>query len=229
MTKFTHALVLSGAALLVLGMATGAKADLTSGPFTSTTYTHATDFPGGASISLPQFNMPGTTLTQVYLTVYGSITSNIDVTAGPSGVSGGKTFTDVQFIVTDPGLNISLGPDPNTAKYSFALGPNGTASSGPLNGSGSDSGSSPYTSSSVLAEFTGAGSIVLPVSTDTTTNISYTSGNATTSQTTDASVYGVVTYSYIDGVAPTPEPGSVALFSTLIGSGMLLRRRRRTK
>ena len=70
-----------------------------------------------------------------------------------------------------------------------------------------------YTSSGILAEFTGLGNIVLPTSTQTYTNISYTSGNVSTTNVTYAGTAGQVTYTF----TPVPEPSTFAL----LGAGAI--------
>lgn len=225
--KLTNLLSLSGTASVLLGLMSIAQANTTT-PVTSAPYTGLTDFPSGATVSVPKFNPALGILSEVDLIVSTSITSNITVTAGASGAVG-KAFTDVQVTVSDPASLIAQGLDPNTSKYSFNLGANAVAHSGNLAGSGSEpvSGYDAYTTTAILNEFKGGGNITLPVSTVTTTNLSYTSGNATASQSTSATVTATVRYVY-SPVATTPEPGSIALLSAsvLSGTGLYLRRRR---
>ncbi|MCX5633771.1 MAG: PEP-CTERM sorting domain-containing protein [Phycisphaerae bacterium] len=93
----------------------------------------------------------------------------------------------------------------------------GSVTSGTLTKSGSSY--DIYTTPAILSAFSGTGNILLNASTFTSTWLHFTSGNATASQVTDASLNGTVTYDYT-----IPEPATITLLCA--GAFALLRRKK---
>lgn len=155
------------------------------------------------------------TLTSVKLDLSSSSSTVITVSSTTNATGWAKT--EVILDVQDAGLNLNT-PTIDMLSPAFTFtNLNGSATSGALvkNGSSSDT----YTSSVILTEFTGIGNILLNASTSTETLLSFTSGNATAQQTTNASLTGTVTYEYT-----VPEPMTIGL----LGMGGLAILRRKT-
>jgi hypothetical protein len=111
--------------------------------------------------------------------------------------------------------------DANSPAFNYSLGAGQGVTSGLLTKSGNDGGNT-YTTAPVLAEFTGPGTIVLPASTFTQTLLANTGGNTTSSQITDASLTGTVTYDYI----AVPEPSTIGLVVVGLLGALTIRRRK---
>lgn len=193
----------------------------TQGPLTTTTPIPSTATDWTLSLAFPQFNPALGILQSVQLDLSGAFTTTITVTNDALTSSSGTAKTEVQFTVQDGGSNlIAPSLDLLSPVFNYSLLAGGSTSSGPLAQTGLASNT--YTIPAVLAEFTGAGSFVLPATTFTQTLLANTGGNTSASQVTSASLTGSVTYTY----NPIPEPGTLAL----VGCGLLglaIRRRAR--
>jgi hypothetical protein len=154
----------------------------------------------------------------VQLDLSGSMSTVITATNHSPGPSSGEVYTHLQVTVQDSGLNLSS-PEIDlvipTFYYTLAGGQSLTSGTLTQNGSSSDL----YTDFMILSEFTGPGTIVLDANTYTETSLIYTGGNIEVNQTTDASLTGNVTYTYI-----IPEPATIGLLS--LGSLMILLKRK---
>jgi hypothetical protein len=202
-----HRLAIVGLVVLCIGMATQAKADLVSGPFTTTTPIPSTLTDWTSSLSFPQFDSSLGTLTSVELSLTGHFSTVITVTNVGSSSSTGTAKTEVQVTVQDSGGNLLIPElDLFSSNYAFTNLPAGQyITSGTINKSGGSS--DVYTSPAVLAEFTGPGTIVLPAATYTQSWIAYSGGNSLAAQVTNADLTGSVKYTYI----PVPEPSTILL------------------
>jgi hypothetical protein len=142
--------------------------------------------------------------------------------------SHGSVFTQSQYSVTDPLANSLLSPTVNTTSFVYNLAPGQSVTSPALLGSIGATGT--FTDAPTLSQFTtnGAGSIYLPVTTNTITFTANTGGNTASGQVTTANATGTVTYNYISN-GNVPEPGALALISAGAVSGFFIIRRRRRK
>lgn len=180
------------------------------------------------TLALPQFNPALGTLNSVSFSFNAGMSTTLTVqNQSPSLNSSGSAHTELQLFVDDAGLNLMGAGNPwfdmNSASFNFSnLAPLSTVNSALLNKSqNNQSGSSPYTDSIVLSEFTGSGNYLLDAHTYTQAWIAYSGGNSIAIQVTDAYLNGSVTYDY---TAPVPEPSS-ALFLGLGGLALLGYRR----
>jgi hypothetical protein len=172
-----------------------------------------------SSIQFPQFNPSLGTLLSVEINVSSNLSTTLTVSnTSPDSSSSGTATTELQMTVQDAGNNLAPFFTVYSPSFPYSLGPGGSISSGLLTASnGSDN---TYTSAPVLAEFTGLGDASLNASTFTQTLLANTGGNTNSSQVTDASLNGTVTYVY-----SVPEPASLGLI--LAGLPLLAARRRR--
>lgn len=200
-----------------------------TGTFTTSTPIplSATDWSG--TLAFPQFDQSLGILNSVELSFSSTTTTlltvqNISNLFGPAKPSSGTASSQVQITVQDAGNDLSAPAIVLLSNYAFSLAAGGSVSSGLLTQNGS--GSSLYTLSALLSEFTGTGSISLSASTFTQSGLTYTGGTTFTGlNSVDASLTGTVIYNYTP-TTPTPEPTGMAL-AGLSGIFLILLRRRR--
>jgi hypothetical protein len=181
----------------------------TSTPIPLTTLTNWT-----STLAFQQFNPLLGTLNSVKLDLSGSMSTVITVTSSSNATGWAKTSVDLN--VQDAGSNLNSPPISLMSPSFVFTDLIGTVVSPALNKS--DSSSDTYTVAAVLSEFTGTSNYLLPANTFTETLVSFTSGNATTSQVTYASLTGTVTYDYT-----VPEPATIGLLT--MGGLALIRRK----
>ncbi len=222
----------SVAAGVILG-SNVANAQLTIG-FTSNTVSHSTEFvPTTDKLTFSKFDNALGILQKVSLTVNGSITTSIHVTNSAATPSNGTVRTESQATVTDPLSLLSLGPDILTPASPYSLGVGQSADFNNINGSGSDTGASPYTLGTILAEFTGPngtpGTISLGLTTLTQTLLANTGGNTSASQVTTGTFSASVVYTY--GLrSGVPEPNMMMMMGAgTVGAVLFASRRRRVR
>ena len=213
------ALVL-GAGLAGLFWGSSAQA-ATEGPLTTTSPIPSTTTDWSSSLAFPQFNPSLGTLTSVEIYLSGGLTTQLTVTNNDeSSSSYGTAKTEVQISAQDVGSDLVV-PELDmysSPAFSYSLAAGGSIVSGLLTQTGTSD--ETYTSSPVLAEFTGVSSYSLPASTFTQTVLSNTGGNTDASQVTTAYLTGSVTYTY-----SVPEPASLGLIVAALP--LLAARRRR--
>jgi hypothetical protein len=218
--RLRNTILAAGAVLAVC--ATSSLAQSTLGPITTSTPIPSTLTDWTGSLAFAQFNPSLGTLDSVTLEFSSTLTTTLTINNTASSASSGSAKTELQVTVQDAGLNLNVPElDMLSPAFNYVLGPGGFTTSGLLTKSANDGGNN-YTAAGVLAEFTGLGSISLPASTFTQTDLSNTGGNTSASQVTDASLTGTVEYFY----TPTavPEPSTLGLL--VLGLGMLPFRRR---
>ncbi len=182
-----------------------ASADIL-GPITTSTPISLTLTDWSNTLAFQQFNPSLGTLNSVKLDFSGSLSTVITVSSTTD--ANGWAKTEVVLDVQKTGLNLN---SPTISLYSDQFNfeyLNGTVISPTLTKTGLSS--NIYTTTAVLNAFTGTGNIVLDASAAATTLLSFSSGNVTASQVTDASLTGTVTYDYI----PIPEPATITLLCT---------------
>jgi len=196
--------------LAVLAVPGFVSAGSISGPFSTTTPIPATLTDWNGSLAFPKFDASLGTLVMVQLDLNGSMSTTLTVTNDSPEGSNGHATTHMQMTVQDAGGNL-IAPqiDFYSPSYNYILGSGESVTSGLLTKSGSSS--DQYTDATILAEFTGPGSIILNAGTWTETALFNTGGNTAANQVTSASLTGSVTYYYV------PEPASLSL----LGLGVL--------
>ena len=195
----------------------------TDGPYTATISSKLTDWsesPDVTSLAFTKFNPALGILSNVTLDLSGVMNTEISVTNIGDSPSNGEASTHLKIYVKYSGLDLG---EPQINMYSNPfeftnLAVNDTAT-GTFNNIGF-SATKNYTSSAILAAFTGAGNIILDGDTLTGTTVSWTGGNVTGHQITNASLTGIVTYTYI-----VPEPATIAMLTA--GGLALLKRKSR--
>jgi hypothetical protein len=215
MNRFTGWLSIGILCVLSVAVSSSAQAEMTSGPFTTTTPISYTLTDWAKTLSFPKFDSSLGTLVAVDLYVRGDISTVLTVhNSSPTG-STGHANTHLQVSVQDAGDNL-LAPqiDILSPSYNYNLAAGQSVTSGTLTKYGTST--DQYTDSAVLAEFTGPGTILLSASTFTETALFNTGGNTDASQVTQAKLTGTVTYHY----NATPEPSTLVLFA--IGTVSLL-------
>jgi hypothetical protein len=217
------------AAALLLTTCALAQAATTTYDTTTPISSSSTDWTNNA-FAFTQFDPSLGTLTSVLLSFDGGYSTILTVTDNQGPPSSGTANTHIRFYVEDAGLHLASGGlifDMTSPDFSYNLDGIGDSATSGLMSDQSDGNdynpySHSYTSSIILSEFTGTGSILLGAHTYTQSLLANTGGNSSASQVTDAYLDGSVTYTYTP--APVPEPLS-ALFLGLGGLALLGYRR----
>jgi hypothetical protein len=221
MQRLLSSLTLSAA--LAICFAGQANADV-SGPFTTTTPIGSTrtDFTG--NLVFQKFDSSLGTLQSVTLQIGSDLTTTLTVTNSGSSSSNGTANTNLKVTVSDPNnalftlLNNIISDD-----FAYSLAQGASTQSGLITNANNLK-SKVFTDATTLINFSGSGTISLNVSTLTQTLLANTGGNTSSSQVTNATVTGNVTYTYAPAV---PEPTTMALMG--VGGALLLVRLRRRK
>lgn len=210
------------------------------GPAHAATLIYSADVPTTATdwtrdLSITKFNPNLGTLTSIEIRLTSIATTTITVSNAPDATSNvtGSVSTELQISLLDPASLLSAaGSTPQlTANIpnnptDFDVAPGDSAVLGPFSRTLPPSNIT-YTlndNPDILSEFTGSGDIILTGSTYTQTDFNISSGNAETSQVTEANLGVSITYNYV----PIPEPATWALFFCGFGlAGLAILRRRR--
>jgi len=214
-------LIFFAAALFVMA---GLASATTLGPITTSTPISATltdwsETPDTTSLAFAKFNPALGTLTKVTLELSGVMNTEISVTNIGDSPSNGSASTHLRMYVKYSGLGLG---EPQINTYSDPLEFTNLAVGATVTGTFDDIelyALKNYTSSTILSAFTGSSDIVLDADTLTETTLSWTGGNVSGHQTTDASLTGTVTYTYI-----IPEPATIGLLS--LGGLTLFRKKK---
>lgn len=222
MTVFVRGIVL----VVLIGLTAPAFCLSVSYYGTPNPYSGSTPWPGGASITIPQYDpslFGGMPLLGIQLDLAGNASGTIGYTviSGTDLTVTLKTVTTITLYRPDMSTLVVTTP-----AYLQVYSPVPPPSSKTDTIVGSDLDSAFLSGAGDLAAFTGTGNIVLPV-TGSSSNLSSYSGaggsgvNFTFDPSGDASVK--VTYEYGD----IPEPGTLALVGFgLLACGLFLKRRR---
>lgn len=171
----------------------------------SVTYISSTSVPDGPTdwtgeLTFPRFDGSLGTLTGVEVDASLACQTQYTITNNAASASSGSVATEIEVNVRDPDgywSGQALLVDAVLPTYHYSLGPGGTITS-PLY-SASQGGSIVDSSSQVLAEFSGSGTITtiaLSASSLTQTVAGNTGGNSAVSQSSTAGLTGSITYSY---------------------------------
>jgi hypothetical protein len=186
-----------------------------------------TDFSGSTG-TVQQFDPSLGMLTSVQISLAGSGTTVLTVTnnniSSPTNFS--ALFTDLTLTLTDPG---DADVDTIQAMYGGPTIPggglivvNGTPYNSGIDTMGGAPGSQLLTSN--LGSFIGLGNVTFDLAGAAITTESFSGGNFTAGQTTNAGGEVTVTYDYTQ--SGIPEPGTLSLFGTgLLGLAGMLRRK----
>lgn len=208
---------------LVGGAPSHARGGTISYVFSTPIDSTPTDF--SLPIAVREFNPALGELQSMKIVYTSDVTANMTVKNPGSGHASGTVYTEVTLFLTDPNNLISQENDITTTLHNFSLAA-GTSKQYPSS-SGVDraegTSGSTYTSSGVLSEFTGVGTINVTVTTTTYDRLTVNSGSATSTTSATADVSGYVTYTY----TAVPEPstlvlgalGTVSLIGFSIGRG----------
>jgi hypothetical protein len=217
MKSKSYILGLAAALMLILSLGS-AQATSVSGPFITSTPISSTLTDWNGSLAFQKFNPALGTLLSMDLKLTGSISTVLTIKNTSLLGSIGTAKTQETFQVQDPGLNLTTDvPDISTSAFAFSLAGGQTVTTGTLTKTTNSTES--YTAPAVLAEFTGAGNMILNAGTQTIAWIGYSGGNTEASQVTHASLTGQVTYFY----EPVPEPATLSLL--VLGGLAYLRRK----
>ncbi len=234
-------LVLAGAVALVAGLfvTSAANADWTlpqnatsSIPLTLADFTS----PPTGVLSFQKFNMPGTTLLSVKLTLTGTMDTTLTFDAAAGG--GNRKVTRVTTLLSmwaqDSGNNLLSGgvtasqEDPQffmPVEY-YSLGtvaPGTSKTTGLLTSGPTTLAPVQYTSAPILAEFKGPGNLTLNVATFTQHGGIWSGGEGTVNGIDHASITGTVAYEY----ASVPEATTMLLGGMAVMPILMQRRRQR--
>ena len=205
-------LALCAGLLAVMGSAfadTGVKVVTASIPLTDTNWS--------LPLSVPQFNVPGGTLTSVEIAFTGGIVSAFGIENRDPIVNSYSVSSSYQLGLTSPSGVLVLSVVPvipvQTGQLQAADGTLDFAGTGGItvsNLNATASGTTTLTSAADLAAFLGSGNASLPVAANSNATIK-TSANATSYITTQASASATVTYHYTYQ-APTGSIGDRVFF-----------------
>lgn len=210
---------------------------VTDGPHAATysITSKATNFDTSTELAFPKFDPSLGYLTKITLTIDASMRTNLMATAITDST---KVYTQasLDLWVQDPQNRLQGDPlplvEPNTSAPLLSLVVNTSANKRTITAGNSytwsnltDSASATYDyyGAGVFAEFTGTGNLFFRALTQTDTGVFWSSGNATASQSTTASVTGTVTYEY----SAVPEAGTMLLGGCALMPILGLRRRSR--
>lgn len=201
--------------------------------FTASVASTVTDW--SRDISITRFDPGLGTLTSIEITLTGGGITTLTVSNAPEASSNaaGSVTTQLQLSLFDnSGLFAASGQTPQISASipespaEFDVSPGDSLELGPYTRA-LPSSVTVYTlndNPAILSEFSGAGNIVLTGSTFTETVFTISSGNADTTQATEANLGVSVVYHY---QAAIPEPGVTALLVLGAGSIWFFRSRRR--
>lgn len=221
--KLGKILAVVGVSAAIFGLGSAERAEAATSTQTLSVSTALTDW--SQNLNFNKFDSSLGTLNSVSFTFSSSVTTTITVTNTGTSSSNGTVRTEIRISLVDPS-GYFAGDAPqidafvplSDAPYTLAAGANQQL--GPFSRNVSSGGYN-YTTTQVLAEFTGTGTIPLTLSTFTQTLLANNGGNTSASQVTSANGNVTLVYDY----TAVPEP-TTALLVGAGGVALLLRRRR---
>ena len=195
---------------------------LTTSPISNDT---KTDWSG--SLSFPKFNVRGATLDSVTFTFSETLSTTFNLDNYANG-GRSKAIVDVSTALNSSDPNFSgTGSLPSASiNFTTPIVPKGGSIS--TSQSTTESATLTFTTPSILSQWIGAGSLVVPIETQSDFGVTVYGGNNQWSLETTAGATGSVTYNYHKGPQPNgavPEPSTYALTAGigLWGFGMARR------
>lgn len=170
----------------------------------------------GAAIICPQFNVGGSTLSDIAIAVNGGINGSISLTNGSSSTQTGSAALTTNF--SFGGLSGFTFVNPIfSASYGTGLQTLSAGETRTMTGLADSSVGSLGGNTTTFAPYTGAGTFNILVSTSSFFSAGGTGGSFSAGQSSTANATATVTYTYDTSAVPVPEPTTV----TMLGLGLL--------
>jgi hypothetical protein len=238
-TAWSGILALVGGGIAIAGPTTVSYNSFFPGTPLNTSQ-QATDWSDGSqTVSVPTFDTTLGTLNSVTITLLGDVTSNGNLTnttgSSQASITGYTASTVIRLLPVGYSggfTNFATGPAalttvaPNLINVAFQTLNAGASIA--FNVTDAQSTAS-FTAISGLGtyETAGAGSVLFPLFTTTSTSSNETGGNLILNQTTAAFAEVTITYNYTTPAVDAPEPASLGLFAAGLACLGAVRRRQK--
>jgi hypothetical protein len=165
------------------------------------------------SLMFQQFDSSLGTLQSVTIDLSAIYTTILTVTNNAASSSEGTATTQLQLTLTGGnGVGLAIDQTFPSPAFSYSLAPGGSTTSGTFQTTATATGV--YSAAAILNDFTGSGSVTLPISTYTQAWLGNTGGVSSISQYTTAGLTGTATYTYAE--TNVPEPATLILMGVAL-------------